>query len=234
MRILSKLAIPFFIASIAYAEDGLVHTSADAHYSQLPPLDNRSTWQTIADKERNTADLPKLPKEATNAISLEPLRQVMNERLSLMIDVARYKWNAKAPIEDLPREKQIIDGLKVQAQELGVPAVWAERFFRAQIEAAKVIQREQFAEWERSGAGRFEHAADLATQIRPKLDALTLRLLRELAAAWPTLADPAQRERIAAAMHEMPGAGSHRMAASIAIAPLVDGSASASAIDGTK
>lgn len=166
------------------------------------------------------------PRAAASAIDLEPLRRVMNERLSLMVDVARHKWNTGTPIEDLQREKQIIDGLKLEAQSLGIPAPWAEHFFRAQIEAAKLIQREQFAEWERGKAGRFDHVPDLATEIRPRLDALTPLLLRELAAAWPALADPAQRNRIAAAMHDMPGTGSHLTAASIAIAPVVDGSAS--------
>jgi hypothetical protein len=50
-------------------------------------------------------------------------------------------------------------------------------------------------------------------------------LLRELAAAWPALADPSQRERIAAAMQRMPGAGVHAAAASMAVAPLVEGTA---------
>ena len=165
------------------------------------------------------------PQAAPAAIDLEPLRKVMNERLALMEDVARTKWNTKAAIEDLPREQQIIDGLKSQAQALGVPGPWAERFFRAQIEAAKVIQRDAFAQWEKAGAGKFERVPDLATELRPKLDALTPRLLRELAAAWPALADAAQRERIAAAMQTMPGAGAHRAAATAAVAPLVDGSA---------
>jgi chorismate mutase len=86
-----------------------------------------------------------------------------------------------------------------------------------------VIQREAFAQWEKAGAGRFQHVPDLATEIRPKLDALTPRLLRELAAAWPALADPSQHERIAVAMQRMPGAGVHAAAASVAVAPLIEG-----------
>lgn len=208
-----------------------VHLAAAAQANRLDDILARDVLQTGTTDNNQSFSYRANPP---GAINLEPLRQVMNERLSLMIDVARYKWNAKAPIEDLPREKQIIDSLKAQAQKLGVPAAWAEHFFRAQIEAAKAIQRAQFIEWERSGAGRFENVPDLATQIRPRLDALTPRLLRELVAAWPALADPAQRERIASVMHEMPGTGSHATAASIAIAPLVDDSASASTISGSK
>lgn len=163
------------------------------------------------------------PQAAPAAISLEPLRRLMDERLALMPDVARHKWNNKSAIEDLPREQKIIDGLKAEALALGVPAAWAEQFFRAQIEAAKLIQREQFAQWEKSGAGRFADVPDLDKVIRPRLDALTPKLLRELAAAWPALADPAQRGRIAVAMQ---GLQTGNPAAALAATPLTDGSAS--------
>ncbi|WP_416186541.1 gamma subclass chorismate mutase AroQ [Herbaspirillum sp. RTI4] len=157
------------------------------------------------------------PQAAPANISLAPLERLMNARLALMTDVARDKWNTRGAIEDVPREQIIIDGLKMQAQALGVPAAWAEHFFRAQIETAKLIQRDLFAHWEKTGAGRFADAPDLAKVIRPRLDALTPQLLNALAAAWPALADPTQGARIAAAMQKLPA-----MAAS----PLIDGSAS--------
>lgn len=165
------------------------------------------------------------PQAAPAAIGLEPLRQLMDQRLALMPDVARYKWNAKSPIEDLPREQKIIDGLKAEALALGIPAAWAEKFFRAQIEAAKVIQREYFARWEQAGTGQLPDAPDLATVIRPRLDALTPLLLRELAITWPALSDPAQAARIAVAMKGMQVATTSAAAAAMAAAPLVDASA---------
>jgi chorismate mutase-like protein len=143
------------------------------------------------------------PAASAANINLEPLRRLMDERLALMPDVARHKWNAQSPIEDLPREQKIIDGLKQQAFELGVPITFAEGFFRAQIEAAKVIQREHFARWQAAKAPRFADAADLDTVIRPRLDALTPQLLRALAASWPALADATQHGRIAGVMQGM-------------------------------
>jgi chorismate mutase-like protein len=160
---------------------------------------------------------------STSAISLEPLRRLMDERLALMPDVARHKWNTQGAIDDLPREQKIIDTLSAQAQLLGVPGPWAERFFRAQIEGAKQIQRTQFAQWQQSAAGKFTDVPDLVTVIRPRLDALTPQLLRELAAVWPALADPAQQQRILAAMGKLDNATPE--AAATVIAPLVDGSA---------
>ncbi len=169
---------------------------------------------------------------APGAIGLEPLLRLIDRRLALMPDVARHKWNSHSAIEDLPREREIIDGLKAQAQALGVPAEWAARFFRAQIEAAKTIQREHFARWEqeqkqaKGGVGHFADVPDLATVIRPRLDALTPQLLRELAAAWPTLADAKQQDRIVATLQGRLTAANSSAAAALASGPLVDGSAS--------
>ncbi|MEI6463871.1 MAG: gamma subclass chorismate mutase AroQ [Verrucomicrobiota bacterium] len=155
-------------------------------------------------------------------MDLAPLRSLLAERLALMPDVARHKWNTRSPIEDLARERQIIAGLQRDAEAVGIPAPWAERFFRAQIEAAKVIQRDLFARWEASGQGKFTDVPDLATVIRPRLDALTLQLLRALAATWPALSDPAQQARLTAALQQLRTApGANNAAVEMALAPLV-------------
>lgn len=167
------------------------------------------------------------PRAAPEAIDLEPLGRLMMERLALMPDVARFKWNTRAAIEDLGREQQIIAGLKREAEALGVPGGWAERFFRAQIEAAKVIQRELFARWERERQGAFADTPDLATVTRPRLDALTPRLLRELAMAWPAISDRTQAERLRETVRRgfATSAGSPAATAA-AVGPLIDGSSS--------
>ena len=168
------------------------------------------------------------PRAAPGSIDVAPVCELVAARLAIMPDVARYKWNHRAAIEDPAREQQIIAGLKQEAEAVGIPATWAEQFFRAQIEAAKVIQREQFAAWEREGRHTFDDAPDLATVTRPKLDALTPQLLRELALAWPALADPAQQTRIGEAVERMRvGDGNFARAVVMATAPLMNGSASA-------
>jgi chorismate mutase len=154
------------------------------------------------------------------------LYRLMAERLALIPDVARHKWNTRAAIQDLVREQQIVEGLKREAEAVGVPATWAEHFFSAQIEAAKVIQRELFARWERAGQGAFADAPDLATVTRPRLDALTPRLLRELAMTWPALSDRDQQERVAATILRVhPDPVGSAAAAAVAVTPLKDGSA---------
>lgn len=158
-----------------------------------------------------------------DAASLEPLRRLIDERLALMPDVARHKWNAGSSIDDLPREQRLIASLGSQAQALGVSGPWAERFFRAQIDGAKQVQRAHFARWVMAGAGRFESVPDLVTVIRPRLDALTPQLLSALATAWPVLSDPTQLARIRGRISKLDN-GTPEATATV-IAPLIDGSA---------
>ncbi|RZT11136.1 chorismate mutase, putative [Duganella sp. CF402] len=115
------------------------------------------------------------------AWNLEPLRQAIDQRLLLAPAVARAKWNVQAPIEDLPREAQVIAAAVQQGRALGLEDAWVEAVFKAQIEASKTIQRELYAQWRREQAGHFSDAPDLAKTIRPELDRITTQLLRALA-----------------------------------------------------
>ncbi len=127
------------------------------------------------------------PQAAPATAKLDRLLQLIGQRLGYMDDVARNKWNSGAPIEDLPREREIIDGLGRQAAGYGLDAGIVRDFFRAQIEASKIIQRARFAEWRAQNQPPFKNLPDLRDQIRPALDALTPELMNALAAALPEL-----------------------------------------------
>jgi chorismate mutase-like protein len=127
---------------------------------------------------------------------MEQLLTLMDERLKLMADVARFKWNTKGAIEDLPREKAIIASLGQQAVAAGIPVERAERFFAAQIEAAKTVQRALFKQWEAAHQGPFADTPDLQSEIRPRLDALTPKLIQALAANGNRLNSPARQVEI--------------------------------------
>ena len=63
----------------------------------------------------------------------------------------------------------------------------AEQFFRAQIEASKVVQRELFAQYEAEHQPPFASVADLNATVRPILDRLTPEMLTALGSALPAL-----------------------------------------------
>nr|WP_275681807.1 gamma subclass chorismate mutase AroQ [Scleromatobacter humisilvae] len=151
---------------------------------------------------------------------IESLRTLIDARLLLAPDVAQFKWNHHLPIEDLPREAEVIAALGRQASALGVPQPWAEAFFRAQIEASKTAQNELFQGWDVFKRGQFPDAPDLVTVTRPKLDRLTDQLLHALAENWPVLSDPTRREDVLRAMHPMQAEDLSAKAVTQAIAPL--------------
>nr|WP_229262693.1 gamma subclass chorismate mutase AroQ [Duganella radicis] len=123
------------------------------------------------------------------------MRQAIDQRLLLAPAVARAKWNVQAPIEDLPREAQVIAAAVQQGRALGLPDELVEAVFKAQIEASKTVQRELYAKWKNERAGHFDDAPDLAKTIRPELDRITAQLLRSMADNQTTLKSAARNLR---------------------------------------
>lgn len=156
---------------------------------------------------------------------IDRLLALIELRLKLAPDVARYKWNTHGQIEDLPRERDIIVSLARRAGEQGLPTVWAEHFFRAQIEASKAAQRAMFARWRREQVGHFDNVPDLARETRPRLDALTPQLLQALARVWPQLCDPEEKNAISARVRLIPQGVEYGEASAMARAPLTEGCA---------
>lgn len=112
---------------------------------------------------------------------------LMQKRLAVMHEVARWKWNNKAPIEDLPREAQILENMAATAEAFAINKSWAINFFQAQMDAAKMIQRRDFDRWEEERRPAFEKIADLTSEIRPYLDLVTAELMAAIAEAAPDL-----------------------------------------------
>jgi chorismate mutase len=148
------------------------------------------------------------------------LRDLVEERLSLMTDVAKTKWNSGSEIEDPIREQQLLSDVGVKAQKVGVPTEWAQHFFRSQIEAAKQVQYCLFAQWTIQHQGSFSEVQDLRTVIRPKLDQLTAELLQELAKQWPELSKSGQSQATKFMREQSP----RGIAVRLALLPLIDGS----------
>ena len=118
---------------------------------------------------------------------LTPLVGLMRQRLDLMVEVARSKWNSGSSVEDLAREKNLADDVAALAPRYGLNPQLAATFFRAQIEAAKLVESALIARWTLAHAKAFADAADQRAVIRPKIDRLTEELLAALAAVAPTL-----------------------------------------------
>jgi chorismate mutase len=153
---------------------------------------------------------------------VDQLLGLMQQRLNLMHDVARWKWNAKQAIADPERERQLLDGLAEKGKKHGLEPAFTRDFFRAQIEAAKLLQQTDFDDWQASGHGRFTDVPDLGKELRPRIDALGDELLGVLARVQAARAAPRWQqalEKRAAVMLTGPGITPAIRAA--ALAPLL-------------
>jgi chorismate mutase len=114
-----------------------------------------------------------------NAIDqLQPLVETSVHRLDIAEQAAFAKWDSKAKVEDAPREAQVIMGAVKEGESAGLDRTFVANFFRAQIEANKVVQYALLADWYRAGGAPAHGPANLTTGIRPKLDRLQTAVRR--------------------------------------------------------
>jgi cyclohexadienyl dehydratase len=127
-------------------------------------------------------------------------------RLSLMRDVAAWKYANDAPVTDAAREKRVLDASVAEAQRLGIEPTSARELFAVQIRIASDVQEHFIATWRKQG-GHPERVRDLNRELRPELDRIGAQLLQAIYLALPELAraDFVQHYKTFAAVIDMPG-----------------------------
>ena len=148
------------------------------------------------------------------------LSGLIEERLSLMTDVARAKWNSGSAIEDPIREQQLLDGVAVKAQMAGISAEWAQHFVRIKSRPLKKFNIASSPSGPLSDKNHFTEVQGLQTGIRPRLDRLTVELLQELSRQWPEL----RRSGLPEQNDVLSKQSTNEIATHLALLPLLDGS----------
>jgi len=118
------------------------------------------------------------PQSGTDA--LQRLVETSAQRLVIAEQVALAKWDKGIPVEDASREAQVIVHAVTAGQSRGLDQQVVSNFFRAQIEANKLVQYALLAEWRRVGKAPDHVPVDLAKTIRPGLDQVDTALIAEL------------------------------------------------------
>lgn len=109
--------------------------------------------------------------------NVDELLLLIQKRLVIMHEVARTKWNQNLPIEDKVREQQILADLVVKANQYGLDEKLVTRFFQAQIDAAKEIQKNDFVFWKENGILKFEKIFSLKDELRFYIDQLNHEMI---------------------------------------------------------
>jgi chorismate mutase-like protein len=117
---------------------------------------------------------------------LDRLLRLMGQRLALMHDVARWKWNAGQPITDPKRERELLRSVVGRGRGKGLDADLVRSFFGAQLEAARLVQQADFARWKANNQKPFADTKSLAV-LRRRIDELNAELIDALAEVRPAL-----------------------------------------------
>lgn len=121
---------------------------------------------------------------------VQGLVNTLNERLNIGDLVALTKWDSGKPIQDSPREAQVIDNARKLAAERKLDPEDVAKLIAAQMEANKLVQYGLLAQWQAAGVAPDTPRPDLGRQIRPRLDELQTRLLQQYADFAPYRHDP--------------------------------------------
>jgi chorismate mutase-like protein len=130
------------------------------------------------------AELPIAPR--SELFHLDRLLRLMEQRLALMHDVARWKWKAGKPIEDLKRESESLQVVVERSRGKGIHPDLVRSFFAAQMASARMVQQADFDRWK---AKEQEPLADTASleALRQRIDQLNGELIDALADVSPWL-----------------------------------------------
>src|SRR6266478_9825916 len=131
---------------------------------------------------------------------LQRLVETSAQRIVIAEQVALAKWDSGAAVEDASREAQVIASDIKEGESRGLDQASVANFFRAQIEANKVVQYSLLAEWRRVGKAPDHPPVNLAETIRPELDQLETALIAELAETAGIRASPSCRTEVAKAV----------------------------------
>lgn len=103
----------------------------------------------------------------TTIHELETLFILMQERISLMHDLSRYKWNEKLSLEVLDQEKLLFKNASPELQN----------FIDAQNNAATKVQEQDFALFRKQEVEKFESVKDFKSEILPELQAINQKMI---------------------------------------------------------
>jgi chorismate mutase len=164
--------------------------------------------------------LPVAPR--SELADLDRLLRLMEQRLALMHDVARWKWKAGKPIEDPKRESESLQVVVERSRGKGLHPDLVRSFFAAQMAAARLIQQADFDRWK---AKEQEPLADTASLdvLRQRIDQLNGEMIDALADICPWLSAVTVQQALPQRAEEILSGNGLASVRDTTIAPLLRG-----------
>ena len=193
--------------------------SVGGHVLDCRVREGRVRYQVCRDWliKLDPADVPVAPRR--DLAALECLLRLMEQRLALMHEVARWKWNADKSITDPERERESLRTVVERGSGKGLDPELVRSFFTAQMEAARLVQQVDIDRWKAKKQRSFADTTNLAV-LRQRIDDLNRELIDALAELRHWLSEPTvQRELPQRAEEILTGSGLGGVC-EMAIAPL--------------
>jgi acetolactate decarboxylase len=163
--------------------------SVGGHVLDCRVREGRAQYQVCRDWliKLDPADVPVAPRR--DLAALDGLLRLMEQRLALMHEVARGKWNADKPITDPERERELLRTVVERGRGKGLDPELVHSFFAAQMEAARLVQQVDFDRWKAKKQNTFAETTSLAV-LRQRIDDLNRELIDALAELHHWLSEP--------------------------------------------
>ncbi len=127
----------------------------------------------------------------------------IDARLSLMPEVAAWKWTHRRPVFDEERERAVVANAAARAPYFGLTPESVQRVFETQIKIARAVQTALFETWRNEGFPTDRAIRDLETDLRPLLDTIGSEQLAALYWARAELSRVAVTEEISRSLRHM-------------------------------
>jgi chorismate mutase len=126
-------------------------------------------------------------QEQTDAAKIDALLTNLNDRLILMHDISRWKWDHTVAIDEPEHEYKALTTLSQKCKDRHIDPVSAEEIIHAQIQAGKIVQIKNFEKWVSQNEPIVSGNSDYDTELQNKLDILDSDLVDQLEAVIPIL-----------------------------------------------
>lgn len=140
-------------------------------------------------------------------------------RLEISKDVAWTKFRSHLPVVNPQREAVIMKGLISQGEKIGLTRNEVTSFFRPQVFASCLLQEEMIEAWKAGILQPKNPPKDLQKEIRPRMVAISLKMLVDLKALPPSSFKNSFRQEADQRIQAM---GFTKKVASTASSPLVN------------
>jgi chorismate mutase len=111
----------------------------------------------------------------------------IQEWFALTHELAKWKWNHEAPIQDKKKEDKLIQVLCEKGEKAGLQPQLVKEIFQAQLEASRMIQENHFENWRKQEINQFGGVLNFKTDLRPKIERLCDQFILKLKEALPLL-----------------------------------------------